>query len=178
MEMKNNMAQTWRPSTCHGVGWRCVSVSTVRQPFRRLANSFQSISIIWSVSIHFVSCIKIAKLLRSRAGHFDLFRYKIEIAKIKPVRHPARYPHGCMRASHLWFPHLPGDLKGMINKFNIALGQMQRRLHTKWWTKKISRSCWISNHSALLCSAPGTCKAGFRIEINAKAQENRLTILK
>jgi hypothetical protein len=75
-------------------------------------------------------------------------------------------------------PAAPGDLKGMINKFNIALGQTQWHLHTKWWTKNISRSHWISNHSALLRSAPGTCKAGFRIEINAKARENRLTILK
>jgi hypothetical protein len=41
------MAQTWRPSTCHGVGWRCVSVSTASQPFRQLANSF------WSISIYF-----------------------------------------------------------------------------------------------------------------------------
>jgi hypothetical protein len=75
-------------------------------------------------------------------------------------------------------PAAPGDLKGMINKFNIALGQTQRRLHIKWWTKNISSSRWISNHSALLRSAPGTCKAGSRIEINAKARENRLTILK
>jgi hypothetical protein len=75
-------------------------------------------------------------------------------------------------------PTAPGDLKGMINKFNIALGQTQRRLHTKWWTKNISRSRWISNHSALLRSAPRTCKAGSRIEINAKARENRFTILK
>ena len=53
-----------------------------------------------SISIHFDSGIEIAKTFRSRAGHFDLFRYKIKIAKIKPVRHPARYPHGRMRASH------------------------------------------------------------------------------
>jgi hypothetical protein len=38
MEMKNKMAHTWRPSTCHGVSWWCVSVSTACQPFRWLAN--------------------------------------------------------------------------------------------------------------------------------------------
>jgi hypothetical protein len=73
---------------------------------------FWSISIIsiyfdWSVLIHFNSGIKIAKLFWSYAGHFDLFWYKIEITKVKPVRHPARYPHGRMRASHSWFLHLP-----------------------------------------------------------------------
>jgi hypothetical protein len=78
--------------------------------FRRLAshfddspthfNLFPSILIYFdlfrsfrSISIHFDSGIKIAKTFRSRAGHF-------KIAKIKPVRHPVRYPHGRMRASH------------------------------------------------------------------------------
>jgi hypothetical protein len=60
--------------------------------FRRRAShfdsSFRSISIISiyfdhfrSISIHFDSGIEIAKTFRSRAGHFDLFRYKIKIAK-------------------------------------------------------------------------------------------------
>jgi hypothetical protein len=79
------------------------STSIARRPFRsiliyfdqfdlfRLVDLFRSISIQPSKS---------PKTFRWRAGHFDLFPYKIEIAKIKPVRHPARYPHGRMRASH------------------------------------------------------------------------------
>jgi hypothetical protein len=69
-------------------------------------NLFQSFSII---SIYFdqFDLFRSISILASkspkhfdRAGHFDLFRYKIKIAKIKPVRHPARYPRGRMRASH------------------------------------------------------------------------------
>jgi hypothetical protein len=65
------MAQTWRPSTCHGVSWQCVSVLTARQPFRWLANSFWSISIYFdlfqSISIYF-------NLFQSISIYFNLFQ--------------------------------------------------------------------------------------------------------
>jgi hypothetical protein len=67
-------------------------------------NLFQSVR---SILIHFDSGIEIAKIFQLHTGHFNLFRYKNKIAKIKPVRHPAHYPHSRMCASHLWFLHLP-----------------------------------------------------------------------
>jgi hypothetical protein len=72
---------------------------------------FDQFNLFWSTCflIHFVSGIEIAKTFWSCAIHFNLFRYKIKIAKIKPVRHPARYPHGRMHASHSWFLHLPAN---------------------------------------------------------------------
>jgi hypothetical protein len=73
LEIKNKMAQSWRPSTCHGVGWWCVSVSTAPQPFWRLTNSFQSIWIYFNHFDLFQSFWSILIIL-IYFDHFDLFR--------------------------------------------------------------------------------------------------------
>jgi hypothetical protein len=77
---------------------------------------FDQFDLFWSISIHFDPFRSISIQPSKSPKHFDhasaisdLFRYKIEIAKIKPVWHPARYPHGHMCASHSWFLHLPGQ---------------------------------------------------------------------
>jgi hypothetical protein len=94
--------------------------------------------------IHFDSGIEIAKTFRSR--HFDLFRYKIKIAKIKPVRYPARYPRGRMRASHSWFPHLPGT--GNQN-FEMVIFVM-----TFYWHDCFAVLLFFASSTWNLCAAP------------------------
>jgi hypothetical protein len=46
MEMKKQNGTDLKTINFFCVGWQCVSVSTARQPFRQLTNSFRSISII------------------------------------------------------------------------------------------------------------------------------------
>jgi hypothetical protein len=73
-------------------------------------------------------------------------------------------------------PPMLGEPKAMIHKLAILLcAKCKKPTHVTVYQEyiKVSMDKYLF---VFLHSAPGTRKAGSRIEIHAKAQENRLTI--